>query len=268
MYVDCPVAAKREKSAPSYTNKKLPVGLPEALIFPDGILGKAELLGMLDCIPCNAVLLICVHRFGHSIGVTGLSPSLSTSAASPQHAHVRVLNIQEIDQPPQRSAAAAAAAAAAASADHSTAAPPPGYTDIAGGGGGLPRHIVAAVAGAQVCLRQRPCQRQMCSLGCDALQLGEELACRRSSGGRAIAEAALHDVCEECARFSKQAALDNGIITLSNLEGHVVAHISHDISLDWDRPALDCESSLAVDTISQVSGCKRVSMLLWRHCGV
>jgi hypothetical protein len=83
LYVDCPVisARDRNKSVPAYSNKILPVGLPEALVFPDGLLGKAELLGIIDTIPCNAVLIICVHRFGHSVGATGLSPSLSTVSA-------------------------------------------------------------------------------------------------------------------------------------------------------------------------------------------
>jgi hypothetical protein len=82
LYVDCPIANKRQKDAhaPAFSNKILPVGLPEALIFPDGILGKTELLGMIDSIPCNAVLIVCVHRFGHSIGITGLSPSFSTAS--------------------------------------------------------------------------------------------------------------------------------------------------------------------------------------------
>jgi hypothetical protein len=80
IYVDCPIATKKEngKAGVSYSNKRLPVGLPEALIFPDGILGKIELLGMLDGIPCNSVLFICTHRFGHSVGVTGISPAFST----------------------------------------------------------------------------------------------------------------------------------------------------------------------------------------------
>ena len=52
----------------------------------------------------------------------------------------------------QMSAAAATAAAAAAAADEtiSTFPPAPGFVDIARGGGGLPRHVLAAVAGAQV----------------------------------------------------------------------------------------------------------------------
>ena len=80
MYIDCPIAVKRVvgSHAPSYSNKKLPVGLPDALVFPDGILGQTELLGIIDTIPCNAVLIVCVHRYGHSVGVTGLTPSFST----------------------------------------------------------------------------------------------------------------------------------------------------------------------------------------------
>ena len=83
MYIDCPIAVKRGRDAhaPSYSNKKLPVGLPDALVFPDGILGQTELLGIIDTIPCNAVLIVCVHRYGHSVGVTGLTPSFSTVSA-------------------------------------------------------------------------------------------------------------------------------------------------------------------------------------------
>jgi hypothetical protein len=82
IYIDCPIALKsdRHRSVPSYSNKKLPVGLPDALVFPDGILGKTELLGMIDGIPCNAALIVCVHRFGHSTGVTGLPPAMSTAS--------------------------------------------------------------------------------------------------------------------------------------------------------------------------------------------
>jgi hypothetical protein len=84
VYVDCPIAYKKDKqrSALLYSNKKLPVGLPEALVFPDGLLGKTELLGLIDAIPCNAVLFICVHRFGHSVGVTGLPPAMSTASST------------------------------------------------------------------------------------------------------------------------------------------------------------------------------------------
>ena len=80
IYLDCPIAPKADKqrAVPSYSNKKLPVGLPDALIFPDGLLGKTELLGIIDTIPCNAVLIVCVHRYGHSVGVTGMLPSFST----------------------------------------------------------------------------------------------------------------------------------------------------------------------------------------------
>ena len=81
MYIDCPIALKSNshRSVP-YSNKKLPVGLPEALVFPDGLLGKTELLGIIDGIPCNAALIVCVHRFGHSTGVTGLPPAMSTAS--------------------------------------------------------------------------------------------------------------------------------------------------------------------------------------------
>jgi hypothetical protein len=84
VYVDCPIAFRKstDRSAPSYTNKKLPVGLPDALIFPDGLLGKTELLGLIDGIPCNAVLFVCVHRYGHSVGVTGLPPAVSTASSA------------------------------------------------------------------------------------------------------------------------------------------------------------------------------------------
>ena len=74
------------------------------------------------------------------------------------HAHVRVINIQDVDMPTQKSAAAAAAAAAAGEGrgnddDNETSRippPPPGLVNVAYGGGGLPRHVLAAVAGAQV----------------------------------------------------------------------------------------------------------------------
>ena len=81
MYIDCPIALKSNshRSVP-YSNKKLPVGLPDALVFPDGLLGKTELLGIIDGIPCNAALIVCVHRFGHSTGVTGLPPAMSTAS--------------------------------------------------------------------------------------------------------------------------------------------------------------------------------------------
>jgi hypothetical protein len=78
---------------------------------------------------------------------------MSQGTASIDHPHVRVFNIQDIDLPMQMSAAAAAAAAAAQADDTSSLfPPPPGFVDIARGGGGLPRHVLAAVAGAQVLL--------------------------------------------------------------------------------------------------------------------
>ena len=91
LYVDCPIALKKDtkvKSVSSYSNKRLPVGLPDALIFPDGFLGKTELLGMIDGIQCNSVLIICTHRFGHSVGVTGLSPSFSTVGSICHNSHL------------------------------------------------------------------------------------------------------------------------------------------------------------------------------------
>jgi len=55
----------------------------------------------------------------------------------------------------QMSATAAAAAAAAQADDTSSVfPPPPGFVDIARGGGGLPRHVLAAVAGAQVFVKE------------------------------------------------------------------------------------------------------------------
>ena len=89
LYVDCPIAAKKDKvKSFSFSNKRLPVGLPDALIFPDGLLGKTELLGMIDGIPCNSVLIVCTHRFGHSVGVTGLSPSFSTVGSICHNSHL------------------------------------------------------------------------------------------------------------------------------------------------------------------------------------
>jgi hypothetical protein len=89
LYVDCPIAAKKDKvKSFSFSNKRLPVGLPDALIFPDGLLGKTELLGMIDGIPCNSVLIVCTHRFGHSVGVTGLSPSFSTVGSICRNSHL------------------------------------------------------------------------------------------------------------------------------------------------------------------------------------
>jgi hypothetical protein len=181
LYIDCPIANKRPKDAhtPAFSNKALPVGLPDALIFSDGILGKTEFLGILDTIPCNAVLIVCVHRFGHSTGVTGLMPSFSTAscivlhflmrlggvfpssiqrqhvtpsyqgAASVDHPHVRVLNIIDLDNPMPKSAVAAAAATADLVDPSSISPPPAGLIDVARGGGGLARHVLAAVAGAQ-----------------------------------------------------------------------------------------------------------------------